>query len=134
MSLAACEGRSEPAELDAASSSDAPAPSTLWHPLGSWAGQGDRQTESFDVATGSLRLVWEARPTGAADSGRLRVSLHSAISGRPLETVVDSRGAGVDSVRFAAGPRVAYLLVEAEGVEWRLALEEGATGNASERR
>ena len=28
--------------------------------LGTWSGRGDRQTDSFDVATGALRLRWEA--------------------------------------------------------------------------
>jgi hypothetical protein len=89
-----------------------------WNALGSWSDRGDRQTESFDVTTGSLRLVWRS-------DSRLRVTLHSSISGRPLDTVVDVTGAGADTVRFAAEPRVAYLLIEADQEGWSLTLEEG---------
>lgn len=70
------------------------------------------------MTTGSLRLVWRA-------DGRLRVTLHSSISGRPLQTVVDMEHAGADTVRFAAEPRVAYLLIEADQAAWSLTLEEG---------
>ena len=69
-----------------------PAAEPRWHQLGTWAGQGSRQTDSFDVATGALRLRWETRAT--AGGGRFKVSLHSAISGRPLQTFLEHRGAG----------------------------------------
>lgn len=55
------------------------------------------------------------------------MSLHSAISGRPLETVVEHTGVGSDTVRLTAGQRVAYLLIESRGVEWRVGLQEGVT-------
>jgi len=96
-----------------------------WNVLGTWSGTGDRQTESFDITSGSLRLVWWSSGAQGPDAGHLRVALHSSISGRPLETVVDVRGAGADTVLVAAEPRVAYLLVESDHVEWRLTLEEG---------
>jgi hypothetical protein len=95
----------------------------LWKTLGTWSGHGDRQTESFDVTSGSLRLTWEA--TGDPGEGHLRVALHSSISGRPLESVVEASGPGADTVHLAAEPRVAYLLIEADRVDWRLTLEEG---------
>ena len=89
-----------------------------WQALGAWSGSGDRQTESFDITTGSLRVVWESE-------GRFRLTLHSAISGRPLETVAEASGAGSDTVRLAAEPRVAYLLIEADPSAWSIKLEEG---------
>jgi hypothetical protein len=58
------------------------------------------------------------------------VSLHSAISGRLLQTVVEVRGTGADTVRFAAGPRVAYLLIESDGVEWQVGLDEGVMSSS----
>lgn len=103
----------------------------MWRALGSWSGTGDRQTESFDVTSGALRMEWEAvaDPGGSGAAvpppGVLSVTLHSAISGRPLRTVVDRAGPGSDTVRFGSEPRVAYLLVESEGVRWRLTLQEG---------
>ena len=126
--LIACESRQEePAPPVAAAS-------TLWHALGIWSGSGDRQTESFDVTTGSLRLTWEALQwetlqEGAPDTAHFRVSLYSAISGRPLQTIVDTREAGTDTVDLAANPRVAYLLIESEQIRWRITLQEAVQGS-----
>lgn len=114
MLAGACEA---PPEAD-----EQPAPvttSTSWITLGSWSGRGDRQTESFDITTGSLRVTWES-------AGRFALSLHSAISGRPLELIADSEHGGLGTVRVAAEPRVAYLLIEADEEEWHITLEEGA--------
>lgn len=96
-----------------------------WHPLGTWASSGDRQTESFDVRTGTLKLVWETSNERAPGAGTFRVELYSAISGRPLQTIVDTVGVGVDSAYVADEPRVSYLVIESGGVDWRVRLEEG---------
>lgn len=110
----------------------APGPTSgSWHTLGNWSGRGHIQTESFDVTTGALRLTWAARPATAPKKpgqgpDRLRVVLHSAISGRALQTVVDHAGAGAGTAFFEDEPRVSYLVVEADGVEWSLELEEAA--------
>ncbi|MDH3208363.1 MAG: hypothetical protein OEO79_17310 [Gemmatimonadota bacterium] len=106
-----------------------PAPSTLWHSLGEWSGRGSRQTESFDVSTGSLRLSWETTNESPPSGGHFSVTIHSAISGRPLESIVDVRGMAADTVQFGVGPRVAYLRIESDGVDWRVSLQEGASGN-----
>lgn len=98
--------------------------STVWYSLGTWSGRANAQTESFDVTTGALRLTWVAEGETTSEPGRLRVSLYSAISGRPLQTIVDTVGAGVDTVRFADEPRVAYLAIDSDGVAWHLTLEE----------
>lgn len=124
--LIACESRQEEPE----SAPPVAAASTLWHALGTWSGSGDRQTESFDVTTGSMRLTWEAlQEGGAPGTNQFRVSLHSAISGRPLQTIVDTQEAGAGSVDLAASPRVAYLLVESERIRWRVTLEEAVPGS-----
>jgi len=110
---------------DEASPTEAAAARTGWRPLGSWSGAGELQTGSFDVTTGSLRLIWAAEDGDADTTGWLRVSLHSAISGRPLQTVVDVTGPGADTVLVASSPRVAYLLIESRGMRWRAVLQEG---------
>jgi hypothetical protein len=119
VSASACEA--PPAR--AAQAPDAP---TVWRPLGHWSGAGSRQTESFDVASGALRLRWETRADGsaAAPSGRFRVWLYSAISGRPLQLVAEADGPGAGTAHVADDPRVSYLLIEAEGVTWTAALDE----------
>lgn len=113
-------------EAPPARAEQAPAPRTSWRPLGQWTGTGSRQTESFDVASGALRLRWEARAggTAAATPGRFRVWLYSAISGRPLQLVAEADGPGAGTAHVADDPRVSYLLIEAEGVTWTAALDE----------
>jgi hypothetical protein len=103
-----------------------------WHRLGHWSGNGSRQTESFDVTTGALRLRWETRPRSGAGDARFRVWLHSAISGRPLQVFVDRAGAGAGSgtAHVADDPRVSYLVVESEHVDWTATLEEAGISTA----
>ena len=104
-----------------------PAPEPRWQKLGTWSGGGNRQTDSFDVTTGALQMQWTARET-TPGAGRLRVSLHSAISGRPLQTVLDVRGSGASEVYFEDEPRVSYLVVEAADVNWRVELLQAGAG------
>ena len=114
----ACRGAA-PAPVAAATTK------TAWHALGTWSGRGDRQTDSFEVTTGALKLRWQAREV-TPGGGRLRVSLHSAISGRPLQTVLDVRGGGGADVYFEDDPRVSYLVIESDQVDWQLTVEEAA--------
>jgi hypothetical protein len=109
-----------------------PAESAMrWHELGAWSGRGTRQTESFEVTTGAMRLTWETRSGESAPTdGHLRVSLHSAISGRPLQTIVDVRGAGGSTVNIEDDPRTSYLVIESENLDWRVRLEEAIVAAA----
>lgn len=105
---------------------------TVWRPLGQWSGTGSRQTGSFDVVSGALRLQWSVtRDAGAPSADApFRVWLYSAISGRPLQLVVEASGTGSGTVHVADDPRVSYLVVEGEGVTWSAALHEATTSNA----
>lgn len=124
--VAACGERPESVDESAENSvAGAVAADLRWHTLGTWAGTGDSQTESFDVRTGTLKLVWETTNERGPRAGRLRVELYSAISGRPLQTIVDTVGVGGDSTYVADEPRVSYLVIGSEGVDWRVRLEEG---------
>lgn len=108
----------------AASAPAALATPARWHQLGTWSGRGNRQTESFDVTSGSLRVTWEATNETAPGAGRLRVALCSAISGRELQTVLEHRGAGSATVNIGDDPRVSYLLIESDAVDWRITIDE----------
>ncbi|MCC7242342.1 MAG: hypothetical protein IT180_10490 [Acidobacteria bacterium] len=121
----ACEARPAPVARPAT------ATATRWHSLGTWSGHGDRQTESFDVTTGALRLTWKSRGLGTPDAGRLRVSLFSSISGRPLQTIVDTKGTGGDTAYLEDEPRVSYLEIESDQVEWTVTLDEAVPGSAA---
>jgi hypothetical protein len=100
----------------------------LWRQVGTWSGHGNSQTGSFSVETGALRLHWETR-NPPADGGVFKVSLHSAISGRPLQVVVDRHGAGRDTLYIEDEPRVSYLVVVSD-LDWQLALEEAVPATA----
>lgn len=123
-------------ESTTASVAATPAGVTRWHALGTWSGRGDIQTGSFDVTTGALRLRWETRDERAPGTGAFRVSLHSAISGRPLQTIVDTKGIGAGTAHLEDEPRVSYLVVESQNVGWTATLEElvpsGSAGTPSQ--
>lgn len=80
------------------------------------------------METGALRLQWETRTERPPGAGTFRVSLHSAISGRPLQVVVDRLGVGRDTADIEDEPRVCYLVVQSAGVDWTLRLEEAIPG------
>lgn len=116
-----------------AQAEQAPGADTAWRTLGTWTGKGSRQTESFDVVSGAMRLRWQttASAPGVSAAGRFRVTLYSAISGRPLQEVVDHVGPGSGTAHISDDPRVSYLMIEAEGVKWTATLDEGVTRSAS---
>jgi len=111
-------------EMTPAPAAKTPAAAIVWRSLGTWSGRGDRQTESFTVETGALRLRWETKDDNPPGAGRFRVSLYSAISGRPLQTIVDREGVGADTAYLEDEPRVSYLVIESAQVEWTAVLEE----------
>lgn len=108
------------------------ASAVTWRPLGTWSGRGSRQTESFDVITGALRLRWQTGGNSeAAGPGHFRVSLYSAISGRPLQVIVGRQGPG-DGVAYVEDePRVSYLVIESDQIQWSAALEEAVARSAT---
>jgi hypothetical protein len=97
----------------------------VWRSIGSWSGHGNTQTESFTSDTGSLRVRWRAGHEARPGDGTLRLTLHSAISGRPLAQVVDHRGAGADTSYVGEEPRVFYVVVDSAGLEWSFSIDEG---------
>ena len=97
----------------------------VWQQLGSWTGRGSQQTESFLGETGSLRVRWETRNETAPGRGTFQVTVHSAISGRPLAVAGESRGVGHDISYINEDPRVFYLVVESANLEWSVTVEEG---------
>jgi len=127
--MAACGGQARPA-------AETPKQVVAWKRVGSWSGRGNRQTESFTSDSGALRIRWTAtpgnQPTG--DAGDLRVTAHSAISGRLLEQVVDHHGAGSGVGYVNQDPHVFYLMVESDRVEWTLAVEEAIAGTVTGQR
>lgn len=96
-----------------------------WREVGHWSGGGSRQTESFEVSAFALRLRWQTTAETSPGSGHFTVTLHSAVSGRPLQTLVDARGVTSGVVDVNDEPRLAHLVFDAQGATWQATLEQG---------
>jgi hypothetical protein len=96
-----------------------------WRAIGAWSGRLSQQTESFEVSTVPMRLRWQTTRETSPGAGRLTVTLHSAASGRPIQTIVDAHGVSSATVNVADEPRWSYFVIEAAHVEWQATLEQG---------
>lgn len=97
------------------------APEVIWEKLGSWSGKNSVQTESFTGLTGALRIKWETK--GPAD-GTFLLTIHSSISGRPLQVAVDQKGPGGDIAYVNEDPRVFFAVIENDRMEWSFTVDE----------
>jgi hypothetical protein len=94
-----------------------------WHPMGTWSGRGNAQTESFPTTTGALRFEWRTEHNPPTD-GTFRLTLHSAVSGRPIVQAIDQRGSGHDVSYVDTSPRTLYGVIVAPDLEWSVTVEE----------
>lgn len=101
-----------------------PVDEVIWDRLGAWHGKSHMQTESFTGTTGALRVTWATKNPTAPDGGSFRLTIHSAISGRPLDVAVDQKGPGADVAYVNEDPRVFYAVVDASGLEWSFSVDE----------
>ena len=99
-----------------------------WRPVVSISGNGPSQTESFNIEGGQWRIKWAAANEKAPGTGMLRVTVHSAVSGRPLMLAVDQKGVGRDIAYINEDPRLYHLVIESRDVDWSLAVEEAVVG------
>lgn len=116
--------------LGACNSAPKPAGTVVvgWRPIQSWSGRGDMQTESFNIESGQWRLKWATTNEDAPGSGTFRVTVHSAVSGRPLAVAVEHKGIGHDVAYVNEDPRLYHLVIESRGVDWSVSVEESAIG------
>ncbi len=114
--LTACGGDAPPAP--------APPVALEWREVGSWSGTGHRQTESFEVSQFAMRLRWRVVRETTPGQGHLTVTLHSAVSGRPLQTLVDATGVASGEALVADDLRPAHFVIEGERVEWQMTLDQ----------
>jgi hypothetical protein len=63
----------------------------------------------------------------------LRIIVHSDVSGRPLLTAVDRRGAGKDVTYITEDPRTFFLVIESEDLEWSVEVAEGIPARRQKR-
>ena len=92
---------------------------------GEWSGPKSLQTESFTSDTGAFRITWDdTRRRKAPGEGTFLLTLHSAISGRPLQIAVDHRGPGGATAYLNDDPRVFFAVVDASNIEWSFTVDE----------
>jgi hypothetical protein len=91
--------------------------------VGSWEGTGDR-TIGFVSESGVFRVNWKTRSERPVGSGTFRLTVRSAISGRPIRIVADQRGEGSGTVDFVDDPRLYEFIVESANVGWWFDAEE----------
>lgn len=107
------------------SDSDAPAPThvAVTRPLGTFSGRGD-QTIGVVSESGLLRVRWQTANEHPPGSGSFRLSLHSGVSGRPIELITDERGPGAGAREVRDDPRPYNLMVESANLDWSFSVEE----------
>lgn len=95
---------------------------TYWRHVGTWSGHGQLQTESWPGDTGAMRVRWKT--SHSAPDSMFSLTIHSAISGRPMETIVSHVGDGDGTAYFSDDPRVFFAVVDAKNLEWTITVEE----------
>lgn len=95
-----------------------------WRYIQSFSGNGNSQTESFNIESGQWRIKWETSHESAAGKGVFVVMVHSAVSGRPLALAVEHRGVGHDTAYVNEDPRLFHLVIESTGLDWAITIEE----------
>ncbi len=118
-------------------------PQLGWRPIDKWAGQGSTQTDSFNIESTLWRIKWDVKngtvsaPLSdsnqailkpAPEIGTFHVAVHSAVSGRFLMDAVQQHGAGHGIAYVTEDPRLYHLVVESNGLDWAIAVEEGVSG------
>ena len=70
-------------------------------------------------------MIWEATAAGpGADTAPFRVTIHSAISGRPLLVAVDHTGPGKGTATVGEDPRVFFAEIVAGDLDWSITVQE----------
>jgi hypothetical protein len=119
--VSGCRAEQTPASAAQASSG---AEQVVWQRLGAWSGQKSLQTESFTSDTGAFRITWDTHAGQSPGEGAFLLTLHSAISGRPLQVAVDHRGPGGGTAYLNDDPRVFFAVVEASNTKWSFTVDE----------
>jgi hypothetical protein len=94
-----------------------------WRPVGSWSGRGSTQTDSFNIESGQWRIKWKT-----SGSGRFQAVVHSAVSGRWLMSAVDNTGTGKGVAFVNEDPRLFFVEIESDNVDWSINVEEAVAG------
>lgn len=111
-------------------SSCSPKPSTpqgiisVTRQVGSWQGRGTATVGDVPSETGQFKITWETSNESPAGAGTFKLTMRSAISGRPMQVVADHRGVGAGTASYDEGPRTYDFLVESSNLDWKFKVEE----------
>lgn len=103
-----------------------------WRPIGTWSGNGNAQTESFNVESGQLRLRWETKNETAPGAGKFKAMVNSAVSGRPIALAVEHKGVGHGIAYVSDEPRLYQLVIESANIDWTVKVEEAVVAGGSQ--
>lgn len=93
-------------------------------PVGSWKGRGTATVGDIPSETGRFLIVWETSNETQPGAGTFKLTMRSAISGRPLQLVAEHTGVGTGTANYDEGPRTYDFLVESANVDWSFRVEE----------
>ena len=95
----------------------------ITRPLGTFSGRGDH-TIGVVSESGHLRISWATRNEEPAGTGTFRLALHSGVSGRPIELIIDQRGEVHGTRDVTDDPRPYNLMVDSQNLDWTVTVEE----------
>lgn len=92
--------------------------------VGSWQGRGTTTVGDVPSETGRFRIYWQTANESPAATGTFKLTLRSAISGRTIGIVADTKGISSGTADYDDGPRTYDFLVESANVDWSFRVEE----------
>jgi hypothetical protein len=92
--------------------------------VGAWQGRGTATVGDIPSETGRFRIHWATTNESPGGAGTFKLTMRSAISGRPLQLVVEHKGMGSGTADYDEGPRTYDFLVESANVDWSFRVEE----------
>ena len=97
---------------------------SVTRPVGSWKGRGTATVGDIPSETGRFKIFWETSNESPAGTGTFKLTMRSAVSGRPMQLVADHNGVGSGTASYDEGPRTYDFLVESANVDWSFRVEE----------
>jgi hypothetical protein len=73
-------------------------------------------------------MKWATTNENPPGTGTFNMTVHSAISGRPLGVPVEHQGNGHGIAYINEDPRLYDLVIESGGVDWSVSIEESVLG------
>lgn len=105
---------------------------TVWKQVGTWSGRGSAQTDSFDLDVMQWRIKWKTSNENPPGEGTFKVTVNSAVSGRPLSVAVEHNGPGSGVAYVADDPRLYHLVIDSANLDWTVSVEQPVTSGGSQ--